>query len=315
MAAKQYSWRKVEDKVREIISAKLNVHSKLVTLDTDVVKDLGADSLDQVELIMAFEDEFNINISEEILEKMTGSIKNAIQTWVNANPYEAFTNIDRRILSFRMKPNGRIEVSLQYEDGSWTFVDGVSLLPSKFYFITFSRWGQILKELEALVNDPKTKEADLQNFFEANPELFTEDNYDRIIPQASIVVNDNETPWRADFVLTPIKQTELAKIIELKLPAINLINKPKSGHFSFSAKILKAIAQLKDYYRAFDNPEIRSRFESKYGTYIYKPELHLVAGRSYDLNWVDKINELRSENNIRIEDWDSLIDRLKRRYK
>ncbi len=58
-------------KVKEVVADKLNVGEDQVTEDAKFVEDLGADSLDQVELIMALEDEFDLKIPEEEAEKLT----------------------------------------------------------------------------------------------------------------------------------------------------------------------------------------------------------------------------------------------------
>ena len=57
--------------VKEILARQLQVDADDITQDTDIVDDLGADSLDQVELIMAFEEEFGAAIPEEDAEKLT----------------------------------------------------------------------------------------------------------------------------------------------------------------------------------------------------------------------------------------------------
>ena len=53
------------DKVKEIIANQLNKPVEEITEEKDVVKDLGADSLDVVEMLMALEEEFSITVSEE----------------------------------------------------------------------------------------------------------------------------------------------------------------------------------------------------------------------------------------------------------
>lgn len=53
------------EKVKEIIVDELGVDAEEVTLEADLNDDLGADSLDAVELIMALEDEFDIKVSDE----------------------------------------------------------------------------------------------------------------------------------------------------------------------------------------------------------------------------------------------------------
>ncbi|MGW8281941.1 MAG: acyl carrier protein [Gemmatimonadota bacterium] len=57
-------------KVREIIANELGVEIEKVTDGASFVEDLGADSLDTVELVMAFEEEFSIEIPDEDAEKM-----------------------------------------------------------------------------------------------------------------------------------------------------------------------------------------------------------------------------------------------------
>ena len=59
------------DKVKEIVVDKLGAESSKVTLEAKFIDDLGADSLDTVELIMQFEEEFEIEIPDEDAEKIT----------------------------------------------------------------------------------------------------------------------------------------------------------------------------------------------------------------------------------------------------
>ncbi|MCH7563355.1 MAG: acyl carrier protein [Gemmatimonadetes bacterium] len=59
-----------EAKVKEIIINELGVDPEKVTHEASFVEDLGADSLDTVELVMAFEEEFGVDIPDEDAEKM-----------------------------------------------------------------------------------------------------------------------------------------------------------------------------------------------------------------------------------------------------
>ena len=58
------------NKIKEIIIDKLGVEESKITTDSHFIEDLGADSLDTVELIMQFEEDFNLEIPDEDAEKI-----------------------------------------------------------------------------------------------------------------------------------------------------------------------------------------------------------------------------------------------------
>jgi acyl carrier protein len=60
----------IETKVKEIIAEQLSVNIDDINIDSKFIEDLGADSLDQVELVMAFEEEFEQDIPDEDAEKI-----------------------------------------------------------------------------------------------------------------------------------------------------------------------------------------------------------------------------------------------------
>ncbi len=64
------SREEVLQKVRELIADKLSIDVNEVTEEASLIDDLGADSLDLVDLVMVFEEEFNIKIEDEELEKI-----------------------------------------------------------------------------------------------------------------------------------------------------------------------------------------------------------------------------------------------------
>lgn len=72
----------VEDKMKKIIAEKLSVGMEEIVPDASFVDDLGADSLDLVELIMSMEEEFDTDISDEDAEKIV-TVQNAID-YINA---------------------------------------------------------------------------------------------------------------------------------------------------------------------------------------------------------------------------------------
>jgi acyl carrier protein len=68
----------VEERVKKIIIEQLGVNAEEVSAESAFVDDLGADSLDTVELVMAFEEEFDIEIPDEDAEKI-GTVGDAIK--------------------------------------------------------------------------------------------------------------------------------------------------------------------------------------------------------------------------------------------
>lgn len=73
----------IAERVKKIVVEHLGVDASKITENSSFVEDLGADSLDTVELVMKFEDEFNIEISDSAAEKII-TLKDAV-AFINAN--------------------------------------------------------------------------------------------------------------------------------------------------------------------------------------------------------------------------------------
>lgn len=73
----------IEDRVKKIVVEQLGVNEDQVTPDASFVDDLGADSLDTVELVMALEEEFDAEIPDDQAEKIT-TVKQAVE-FIQAN--------------------------------------------------------------------------------------------------------------------------------------------------------------------------------------------------------------------------------------
>ena len=75
----------VFESIKTILSEQLEVNPEIITMDTNIVDDLGADSLDVVELLMSIEDEFDVEIPDEKIESLrtVGSVVDYIQENMN----------------------------------------------------------------------------------------------------------------------------------------------------------------------------------------------------------------------------------------
>ncbi len=70
--------KKIEERVIEIVCEQMGASRDKISIETSFINDLGADSLDTVELVMEFEDEFDLNIPDEDAEKIQ-SVGDAIK--------------------------------------------------------------------------------------------------------------------------------------------------------------------------------------------------------------------------------------------
>ncbi len=70
MSANEVNVQEIEDKVIDIISEQMGADKSEITRETSFINDLNADSLDTVELVMEFEDEFDMSIPDEEAEKI-----------------------------------------------------------------------------------------------------------------------------------------------------------------------------------------------------------------------------------------------------
>lgn len=184
------TWTEVEDKVKRIIVNQFGIDPADFTLQARFIDNLGADSLDVVELVMELETEFGIEITNEDAEKQQ-RLEDILNYLVKFFPGTDRESISSKVIAFRIREDGRIEVGLQQTDGTWIYADGTSRLPSGLYLTVFSRWEGILRELEEMVNSPSITEDELQHFFEGYPDMLKGDTYDVIIPQAHVVPKDS----------------------------------------------------------------------------------------------------------------------------
>jgi len=69
----------IESRIKKVISEQLGIDVSTIGQQSDLIEDLGADSLDTVELVMAFEEEFGMDIPDEVAEKIS-TVQDAIDS-------------------------------------------------------------------------------------------------------------------------------------------------------------------------------------------------------------------------------------------
>ena len=153
---------------------------------------------------MAFEEEFQVppeNTNEyEKIVTVSDILDFIFRAYSRAQLPD--TEITANVVALRVNNNGTIEVGFRGTDGTWTLADRFQRLPTGIYVAVFNRWGEILKELEDLVNDQNITEAALQDFFERYPDLLRGDKYDKIVPQAVICPDDRGSIGARTFFFT-----------------------------------------------------------------------------------------------------------------
>lgn len=230
------------------------------------------------------------------------------------NCCDSFNCIESEFISIAIDRFSK-KFKVQLNDAKSDYVDlrTNSLTPAGLYTYNINQWASIIKELEELINSPNLREYDLQSFLEKYPELIKQNRYDTVIPEATITTHERAY-WSADFILKPVDQFDFCKIIEIKKPILQTYLKDINRHSTFSSRLFRAIYQLKDYGEVFSNKDTRDIFKNKYKFEVYKPDLHLIIGRKWDVADTKIILDFQRSNHMKVETWDDFLKRIKTIY-
>ena len=94
--------KSIEEKVKDIIVEQLGVNPEQVTPQASFIEDLGADSLDIVELVMAFEEEFGVEVPDEDAEKLQ-TVGDVIKYIEEKAPSSSSARSDRDRIAFKLQ--------------------------------------------------------------------------------------------------------------------------------------------------------------------------------------------------------------------
>ncbi len=307
------------ERVRKSLCTALGDDDLECTPESLLVRDLGAEEIDLLDIVFLLEKDFGISIRTNAglfrLENLDNlAIQHLLDYVVAEQVRTGELVVETEMLRFFMRPDGRVHVAMSLEDGSWGYADGSRSFPSHLVLLQPGRWAAILKELEDLINDPKVTEQALQSFLEQHPELLKGDDYDLVVPQAALSPVDFDTEWYMDFVARPVDANAFSKIVELKKPQIPLMKRTRFSQNPFSAQLYDALQQLRRYSRAFTAPNVRDDFRQAHGIDVYRPDLHLIAGRAWDIALADRFRDFVKDEQVFVEDWDSALRRLRRKF-
>jgi len=168
-----------------------------------------------------------------------------------------------------------------------------------------------LSDFQALIDDKKTKEKDLQNFFVTNPEflLLLNEKYCDLRPHVCLFDAKRER-LVPDFMVR-LQGSNVWDVIELKRPQ-HVLTTHTSGIEKVSASAARAVAELIQYRDFFGSRENRNRAKDRFGTAPYEPCLVLVIGRGrpdYRSEWRSRRAGLPK---IQIVSYDYLFERARR---
>ncbi len=205
---------------------------------------------------------------------------------------------------------GRLRLISLNKDGQYRFIDGTEKPHNILYVASVEAlaMNEAIEELEFLLNNPRAKEKDYQDFFERNPKLILNDEYKKA--HAHITLAGEESPLIPDFLLEPWDQNALVDILDLKLPTTNIFVLKKS-RMRYSAAVMEACAQLREYNQYFDDKENRQRIYREYGLLAFKPKMIVIIGRRGDVDPI-AVRKIQSDvPQLVLRTYDDILERAK----
>jgi len=214
--------------------------------------------------------------------------------------------------------DGRIRAVSVEADGTYSFLDPLE----NWHHVLFVSGRESLdlaaavEEFEALLNSPRAKEVDLQRFFEGHPGFILTDDYRSARPHLLLESATNDRgPLIPDFVLEPVERSGLADLLEIKLPSARVLVL-KQSRLRFSASVVEACAQLREYSAFFDDQSNRFAVQEKYGLTAYRPRLFVIIGRRAKADPLE-VRRVYDDlpRRIEIRTYDDLLEKMQARLK
>lgn len=170
---------------------------------------------------------------------------------------------------------------------------------------------RVVQEFETLLNKPRLREAEIQEFLEAYPELLSGTSHVGVHAHPVILAGENRLI--PDFVLE--RPGGYARILDLKRPSEQVFV-GRGNRRRLASEIHKGIAQLYDYSGAVNNPEERARLQTELGISFAHPELCLVIGRTQndrDREDLRRLSQRDLRREVHLMTYDALLEEAKGR--
>lgn len=206
---------------------------------------------------------------------------------------------------------GRIKLVSLSSDGKYKFLDSFNNLHNILWVWSLETkvFQTAVEELEEMVNDPNVVEQDFHEFFERNPQFILTDEYEAAHPKI-VLTTDSGERMIPDFVLEPLDQSSLCDLLELKKPSASVFVLKKS-RMRFSAAVMEACAQLREYSAYFDEERHRKAIQEKYGLLLYKPRMFVILGRKGKVSPIEIRRVEEDLPRLALRTYDDLILRAK----
>lgn len=206
----------------------------------------------------------------------------------------------------------RIKLVSLSPDGQYKFLDEKDYVHDLIHALPLEAADlrDSIEELEALVNSPKAKEKDFQDFFNRHRDFILNDEYKDAHPHIGLTSDDGQA-LVPDFILEPIDQGGLCDLLELKLPSAKVFNL-KKNRMRYSAAVAEAAAQLRLYGRYFEEEKNRNDLFERYRLRAYKPKMFVIIGRrSHAVDAFEERSMQTDLPNLYLRTYDDIINRMK----
>lgn len=167
-----------------------------------------------------------------------------------------------------------------------------------------------IRTLEALLNDPKVKEREIEMLLRRNPLFLRGLNYRKVYPQVVLPLGTDDS-LRTDVIAEPV-DSEWCNIIDYKLPSQKVLV-GRDNRLSLASAITEVASQLREYSAYFDDRAMAKVIEQNYGFKCYKPRLVAIVGRDpKDLETEQVRRAMTAFPDLDVVTYDALLRAAKR---